>query len=74
MAVLLKYGSLIPLALRVAVAGGATYGTVKQGVWRDSTESREKLTQMKQAVQKEIEYPKVKARSFMVRHQCSSDS
>ena len=58
MATLLKYGSLIPVAIRVALSGGAVYGSVKSGIWSDSSQSPEKLERLKQSVQKEIEYPK----------------
>lgn len=33
----------IPVAVRVLIAGGGAYGTVKVGVWNDSEQSREKL-------------------------------
>ena len=56
MAVLFKYLSFIPTALRLGLAGGATYGTVKADVWSDSSKSREKLEHMKQALQSEIQY------------------
>ena len=53
---LLRYVRLLPLALRVTLAGGATYGTVKLGTWSDSTtEGRETLQRIKQNV-REIEY------------------
>ena len=55
MTAVLKYS---PLAVRIFVAGGAGYGTVKYGIWSDSSKSREKLDQIKHSVQREIEYPK----------------
>ncbi len=58
MAVLLKYGTLIPLAVRLALATGTAYGTVKYNVWSDSSQSREKLEKLKASVQTEIEYPR----------------
>lgn len=58
MAVLLKYGSLIPIAIRVTLSGGAVYGSVKSGIWTDSSQSREKLDRLKQSMHKELEYPK----------------
>ena len=33
----------VPIAIRIAVAGGGAYGTAKVGVWNDSKRSREKL-------------------------------
>ena len=54
MAYALKYIRLIPMAIRVSLAGGAAYGTVKVGVWSQDTQaSREKLD----LLQREIEYP-----------------
>ncbi len=50
-------GSLIPTALRVAVSGGAAYGSVKYGAWTDSRESQEKLNRLMKSVETEIEYP-----------------
>ncbi|KAL5469432.1 hypothetical protein EMCRGX_G030687 [Ephydatia muelleri] len=41
---LLSIIRVIPVAIRVAVAGGGVYGTVKVGVWNDSERSREKLS------------------------------
>lgn len=64
MAFVFRTLALIPTALRIGVAGGAAYGTAKVGVWSDSTESREKLEQINQAVQKEIHYPRGGAYPF----------
>ncbi len=58
MAVLLKYGSLVPLAVRLGLATGTAYGTVKYNVWTDSSQSKEKLEKLKNSVKREIEYPK----------------
>lgn len=55
MAVVFQYARLIPLALRVSLAGGAAYGTVKVGAWSDGKESRERLEQLQN--RREIEYP-----------------
>lgn len=42
------------MAIRVSLAGGAAYGSVKVGVWsQDTQDSREKLDML----QREIEYP-----------------
>ena len=40
---LFSIARVIPVAIRVVVAGGGVYGTVKVGVWNDSERSREKL-------------------------------
>ena len=61
MAVLIKYFSIIPAALRIGLAGGAAYGTVKADVWSDSSKTIEKLEHMKRAVQKEIRYTRESA-------------
>ena len=58
MAALLKYGSIIPLAIRVGLSGGAVYGTVKSGVWSDNSQSQERLERLKQSMHRELEYPK----------------
>lgn len=55
MAVVFQYARLIPLALRVSLAGSAAYGTVKIGAWSDGKESRERLEQLQNI--REIEYP-----------------
>lgn len=34
---------VVPTAIRIAIAGGGAYGTVKVGVWNDHERSREKL-------------------------------
>ena len=67
MAALLKYGKLIPLAIRVGVAGGVGYGTVQSGIWSDSSKSREKLDRLKESMQKEIQYP-ASYKKMMVKH------
>ena len=55
MAYAVKYLKLVPLAIRVSLAGGAAYGSVKVGAWSVSTQtSKDKLDQL----QREIEYPK----------------
>ena len=41
---LLSIVRVLPVAIRIAVAGGGVYGTVKVGVWNDSERSREKLS------------------------------
>ena len=56
MAALFRYGRLVPAAVRIILAGGVSYGTVKAGVWSDSTQSREKLDKLSNVY--EIEYPK----------------
>ena len=67
MAVLFKYGSLIPLAVRIALASGTAYGTVKYNVWStDSSQSQEKLEKLKSSVQREIEYPKTFMKKYKV--------
>ncbi len=50
---------LVPTAIRVTVAGGVTYGTVKAGAWSDSSDSREKLDKVQESISnlREIEYP-----------------
>lgn len=59
MAALLKYCvAAIPAAVRVAISGGAIYGSAKYGVWTDSSESRERLDRLIQSTQRELEYPK----------------
>ena len=55
MADVFQFARLIPLALRVSLAGGITYGTVKVGAWSDGKESRERLEQLQNI--REIEYP-----------------
>ena len=59
MAAAFWYVRLIPTAVRVALAGGVTYGTVKVGAWSDSSDSREKLDKVQESIQsvREIEYP-----------------
>lgn len=50
----LRVIKLVPAAVRVSVAGGAAYGSIKVGMWSPRTEdSREKLDQL----QREIHYP-----------------
>ena len=50
----LRVLKLVPGAVRVSVAGGAAYGSVKVGMWSTRTrDSREKLDQL----QREIHYP-----------------
>ena len=66
MAVLLKYGTLIPLTVRLAVAGGAAYGTVKYNVWSDSSQSKEKLEKLKASAQAEIQYPRTFINKYKV--------
>ena len=66
MAVLLKMGSLVPTAVRVALSGGAAYGTVKYGVWTDSSQSREKLERLKNSVEREIQYPQATMKTHKV--------
>ena len=49
-----KVIKLIPMAVRLSAAGGATYGSVKVGAWSSRTQdSKEKLDQL----QREIQYP-----------------
>jgi len=58
MAAVFHYARLIPLALRVTLAGGATYGTIKAGAWSDGKESKERLEQFQQSLpMREVEYP-----------------
>lgn len=59
MAFLLRLGALVPTAIRVAVPGGAVYGSAKYEVWADSKESREKLDRLRNSVEREIEYPQM---------------
>ena len=50
----LRVLKLVPVAVRVGVAGGAAYGSVKVGMWSPRTQdSRETLDQL----QREIHYP-----------------
>ena len=59
MAFVFRTISLVPMAIRVTVAGGVTYGTVKAGAWSDSSDSREKLDKVQESISnlREIEYP-----------------
>ena len=59
MAAAFRYIRLIPTAIRLTLAGGVTYGTVKVGAWSDSSDSREKLDKVQESFQsvREIEYP-----------------
>ena len=61
MASLFRYIRLVPAAVRLTLAGGAAYGTVKVGAWSDSSESREKLDKVQESLHniREIEYPPV---------------
>lgn len=52
-----KYLSIFPAALRIGLAGGAAYGTVRAGVWSDSSKSGEKLERIEQATRKVLLYP-----------------
>lgn len=59
MAFVLRVGSLLPIAVRVLVTGGAAYGSVRVGVWEDSSKSRETLENWRRSLRdmREIEYP-----------------
>ncbi len=59
MAFVFKTIRLVPAAIRITMAGGVTYGTVKAGAWSDSSESREKLDNIQESLSnmREIEYP-----------------
>ena len=63
MASLFGYIRLIPTAVRLTLAGGAAYGTVKVGAWSDSSESREKLDKVQESLHniRELEYPPINA-------------
>ena len=59
MAFILKLGRLIPIAVRISLAGGAAYTTTTYGVWSDSSESKDKLQNVRESWLNlyEIEYP-----------------
>ncbi len=59
MAFIFKTIRLVPTAIRITMAGGVTYGTVKAGAWSDSSDSREKLDKVQESIgnMREIEYP-----------------
>ena len=61
MAFLIKFARLVPLAVRLSLAGGAAYGTAKVGVWSDSSGSPDKLRKVRESwlIEREIEYPTV---------------
>lgn len=66
MAFVLRYARIVPLTIRISLAGGAAYGTVKVGAWSESTEqSREKLHHLRESWQnaREIEYPPLAAKT-----------
>lgn len=44
--------------MRLSLAGGTAYGTTKIGVWSDSSNSQDKLREMRKSLY-EIEYPAV---------------
>ncbi len=58
MAFVLQLARLVPIAVRLAVAGGAAYGTVRAGAWEDSSGSRDSVEQWRHSFNiREIEYP-----------------
>ena len=63
MAFILKLARLIPAAVRISLAGGAAYGTATFGVWSDSSESKDKLKQVRESWSNlyELEYPQQSA-------------
>ena len=68
MAFVFRYARLIPLAVRISLAGGTVYGTAKVGVWSDSSESQEKIEKIRESWQnvREIEYPPPSSSSVSV--------
>lgn len=48
----------IPLAIRLSLAGGTTYGTAKIGVWSSSSERQDRWKEVRKSLY-EIEYPVV---------------
>ena len=71
MAVVFQFARLIPLALRVSLAGAAAYGTVKVGAWSDGKESRERLEQLQNI--REIEYPPFPVTTHAAEEQVCND-
>ena len=65
MAFLVHIVRMVPAALRVTLAGGAAYGSLRAGVWKDSSESREQLDSVQDSLHRlrEIEYTQTPAPS-----------
>ena len=61
MAFIIRLARLVPLAVRLSLAGGAAYGSAKVGVWSDSSGSQDKLRKVRESwpIEREIEYPTV---------------
>ena len=59
MAFIIRIVRLIPLAVRLSLAGGAAYSTAKLDVWSDSSDSQDKLRNVRESwlFRSEIDYP-----------------